>query len=139
MYPEWRRQSSNGIPEEPRAMKILLAEDDRTFQVLLRRVLVKWGYQPVVVGDGEEAWRELSSEMGPRMAILDWVMPGADGLEVCRRVRGGNLPHYVYMILLTSKTDANDLVTGLEAGADDYLAKPVNLQQLALRLRAGCR
>jgi two-component system NtrC family sensor kinase len=120
-------------------MKILLAEDDRTFQILLRRVLTKWGYEAVVVGDGEAAWQELSSEGGPRIAILDWIMPGTDGLEVCRRVRAGNLPHYVYIILLTSKTDADDLIAGLEAGADDYLSKPVNLPQLALRLRAGCR
>jgi two-component system NtrC family sensor kinase len=120
-------------------MKILLADDDRLFQVLLRGILVKWGYEPVITGDGEEAWRQLKSDTGPRIAILDWVMPGADGLEVCRRVRSANLPHYVYIILLTGKTDANDLMAGLEAGADDYLAKPVNLQELSLRLRAGCR
>jgi PAS domain S-box-containing protein len=120
-------------------MKILLAEDDRVFQVLLRRILIKWGYQPVIAEDGQEAWRELSSETGPRIAILDWVMPGIDGLEVCRRVRSANLPHYVYIILLTGKNDANDLVAGLAAGADDYLSKPVNLEELSHRLRAGCR
>jgi PAS domain S-box-containing protein len=120
-------------------MKLLVAEDDRMFQALLRGILVTWGYEPIIVGDGEEAWRQLSSETGPRIAILDWAMPRADGLEVCRRVRSGNLPHYVYIILLTGKTGANDLVAGLEAGADDYLAKPVNLQELGLRLRAGCR
>jgi PAS domain S-box-containing protein len=120
-------------------MKILLAEDDRVFQVLLQRVLVKWGYEPVIAGHGEEAWQQLSSEAGPRIAILDWVMPGTDGLEVCRRVRSANLPHYVYIILLTGRKDANDLVAGLAAGADDYLAKPVNLDELSHRLRAGCR
>jgi PAS domain S-box-containing protein len=120
-------------------MKILLAEDDRVFQIMLRKTLCKWEYEVVVVNDGEEAWRQLNSRGGPQLAILDWVMPGADGLEVCRRVRGGDLPHYVYIILLTSKTDSADLVTGLEAGADDYLGKPVDLNELSLRIRAGCR
>jgi PAS domain S-box-containing protein len=120
-------------------MKILLAEDDRVFQIMLRKTVCKWGYEVVVVGDGEQAWQQLNSKGGPRLAILDWVMPGADGLEVCRRVRSGDLPHYVYIILLTSKTDSTDLVAGLEAGADDYLAKPVDLSELNLRIRAGCR
>jgi two-component system, NtrC family, sensor kinase len=120
-------------------MRILLAEDDRVFRVLLHKVLVKWGYEPDVVGDGEQAWRALTAKGGPRLAILDWMMPHADGLEVCRRVRTANLPHYVYMVLLTGKTETSDLVEGLEAGADDYLLKPVNLHQLKLRLRAATR
>jgi len=106
---------------------------------MLRNTLCKWGYEVVVVGDGEAAWQQLNSRSGPRLAILDWVMPGADGLEVCRRVRSGDLPHYVYIILLTSKKDSTDLVAGLEAGADDYLGKPVDLNELSLRIRAGCR
>jgi PAS domain S-box-containing protein len=120
-------------------MKILLAEDDRVFQIMLRNTLCKWGYEVVVVGDGEAAWQQLNSRSGPRLAILDWVMPAADGLEVCRRVRSGGLPHYVYIILLTSKKDSADLASGLEAGADDYLGKPVDLNELSLRIRAGCR
>jgi PAS domain S-box-containing protein len=120
-------------------MKILLAEDDRVYQIMLRKTLCKWGYEVVVVGDGEEAWQQLNSRGGPPLAILDWVMPGADGLEVCRRVRSGDLPHYIYIILLTSKRDSTDLVAGLEAGADDYLGKPVDLNELSLRIRAGCR
>lgn len=120
-------------------MRILLAEDDRVFRVMLHRVLVNWGYDPDVVVDGEQAWNVLASKGGPQLAILDWMMPLADGLEVCRRVRSANLPHYVYIVLLTGKTDSNDLMAGLEAGADDYLPKPVNLQQLKLRLRAAAR
>jgi PAS domain S-box-containing protein len=120
-------------------MKILLAEDDRVFQIMLRNTLRVWGYEVVVVGDGEAAWQQLNSRGGPRLAILDWVMPGADGLEVCQRVRSGELPHYVYIILLTSKKDPTDLAAGLEAGADDYLGKPVDLNELSLRIRAGCR
>jgi PAS domain S-box-containing protein len=120
-------------------MRVLLAEDDRVFRVLLHNVLGKWGYEPDVVIDGEQAWRALTTKGGPRLAILDWMMPQADGLEVCRRVRSANLPHYVYMVLLTGKTETSDLVAGLEAGADDYLPKPVNLHQLQLRLRAASR
>jgi len=120
-------------------MKVLLADDDRVFQLMLDRTLAKWGYQPIVVGDGEEAWRHLAAPDGPSIAILDWVMPLADGLEVCRRVRSGNLARYVYVILLTSKSSSDELKSGLEAGADDYLPKPVNSDELRLRLRAGCR
>ena len=120
-------------------MKLLVAEDDRVFQVMLGRTLRKWGYDTTIAEDGEKAWTQLSAEGGPRLAILDWVMPRLDGLEVCRRVRGANLPHYVYIILLTGKTNAADIVTGLEAGADDYLPKPVDPNELRLRLRAGSR
>ena len=120
-------------------LRILLADDDRVFQVLLGRTLSNWGYQPIVVGNGEQAWQHLQCEEGPNIAILDWVMPQADGLEVCRRVRSCNLGRYVYLILLTSKGTATDLMSGLEAGADDYIQKPVNTDELRLRLKAGCR
>lgn len=118
---------------------MLLAEDDRVFQLLLSKVLLNWGYEPEVVNDGEEAWRRLNSSGGPRLAILDWMMPRADGLEVCRRVRRGKLRHYVYLVLLTGKTEPSDLLAGLEAGADDLLTKPVNSNQLKLRLQAAMR
>ncbi len=120
-------------------MRVLLADDDRLFQILLEKTLAEWGYETVVVADGAQAWQQLNSPAGPRLAILDCVMPKADGLEVCQRVRNANLPHYVYIILLTAKSKFADLAAGLEAGADDYLAKPVNLSELRLRLRAGCR
>jgi PAS domain S-box-containing protein len=92
-----------------------------------------------MVEDGESAWRMLNSPEAPRLAILDWVMPGADGIEVCRRVRAATLPHYVYIVLLTGKAGEKDLLAGLEAGSDDYLCKPVNFHQLKLRLRAAER
>lgn len=120
-------------------MRILLADDDRMFQVMLGTTLLKWGYQPIVVGNGEEAWQHLSAADGPSIAILDWVMPLADGLEVCRRVRSSNLARYVYLLLLTSNGTPEDLMSGLEAGADDYASKPVRPAELKLRLRAGCR
>lgn len=108
------------------------------FQLLLRQSLSKWGYEVVTVSDGEEALREIQSEGGPQFAILDWMMPKVDGLEVCRQVRAANLPGYVYIILLTAKQGSN-LIPGFEAGVDDYLFKPVNLDELRLRLRAGRR
>jgi len=120
-------------------MKIVVADDNQTYRVLLGTVLNRWGYAPITVEDGETAWNVLSSPSGPQLAILDWVMPGADGIEVCRRVRGAALPHYVYIVLLTGKTEEGDLLEGLEAGSDDYLPKPVNLHQLKLRLRAAER
>jgi two-component system NtrC family sensor kinase len=119
-------------------MKVLVAEDDRIFQLLLRQSLSKWGYEVITVPDGEEALREILAEGGPQFAILDWMMPKVDGLEVCRQVRGANLPGYVYIILLTAKQESN-LIPGFEAGVDDYLFKPVNLDELRLRLRAGRR
>jgi two-component system, NtrC family, sensor kinase len=119
-------------------MKVLIAEDDRLFQLILERSLSKWGYEVVTVSDGEEALRELLSKGGPQFAILDWMMPKFDGLEVCRQVREAKLPGYVYIILLTAKQESN-LVAGFEAGVDDYLFKPVNLDELRLRLRAGRR
>ena len=120
-------------------MKLLIADDDRVFQGLLKRMVTRWGYDPVVVSDGEAAWRELSAHDGPALAILDWMIPELDGIEVCRRVRSNNRSRYVYLILLTGKIDAKDLVIGLEAGADDYLPKPIRLDELRLRLRSGCR
>src|SRR5580692_4134174 len=108
-------------------MKLLIADDDRVFQGLLKRMVTRWGYDPVVVSDGEAAWRELSAHDGPALAILDWMIPELDGIEVCRRVRSNNRSRYVYLILLTGKIDAKDLVIGLEAGADDYLPKPIRL------------
>jgi two-component system NtrC family sensor kinase len=120
-------------------MRVLVADDDRLFQVLLGKALKSWGYQPQVVDDGEKAWNALNSRGAPPLAILDWVMPEADGLEVCRRIRSARLPHYTYIVLMTSKSEPADLVAGLEAGADDYVPKPVNLSLLRLRLRAARR
>jgi PAS domain S-box-containing protein len=120
-------------------MKIIVADDSRGCRLLLGTVLNRWGYAPVTVEDGEQAWEALSVPTGPQLAILDWEMPRADGVTVCRRIRAANLSRYVYLVLLTAKSQESDLLAGLEAGADDYLAKPVNLHQLRLRLRAAER
>ena len=115
-------------------MRILIADDNLVFQTVLRVMLSQWGYEVVVANDGDEAWRLLQSPTGPRLAILDWVMPGLDGLEVCRRVRAGNPSPYIYILMLTAKTSSEDLVTAMEAGADDYISKPLKSAELRARL-----
>ena len=122
-----------------RPMRILAAEDNPVFQSVLRAMLTKWGYDAILVRNGHEAWEILKSQDAPRLAILDWMMPGMDGVEVCRRVRAELREPYIYLLLLTARTEAQDLVDGMEAGADDYLTKPFNAQELRVRLRAGRR
>ena len=119
-------------------MKILLAEDNPVFQSMLKNMLTKWGYEVVLAGNGEEAWQILQQLQAPPLAILDWMMPGVDGVEVCRRLRAAQ-QRYVYVILLTAKTEQKDLVEGMDAGADDYVTKPFNTHELRVRLRAGRR
>jgi sigma-B regulation protein RsbU (phosphoserine phosphatase) len=122
-------------------MKILIAEDDAIPRRLLEATLARWDYEVVAAHDGDEAWEILQqAEDAPRLAILDWQMPGMDGVEVCRRVRERpeDAP-YVYLLLLTGKDSKEDLIAGLEAGADDYLTKPFNRDELQVRLRAGRR
>jgi diguanylate cyclase (GGDEF)-like protein len=120
-------------------MKVLAAEDNPVFQSMLRALLTKWGYDVVPARDGLEAWRTLESAGAPRLAILDWMMPGVDGVELCRRVRAAGREPYIYILLLTARTESQDLVEGMEAGADDYLTKPFNAHELRVRLRAGRR
>src|SRR5262249_28674817 len=86
-----------------------------------------------------EAWNILQSQDAPRLAILDWMMPGIDGIEICQRIRSAAREPYVYMILLTARTESQDVVDGMDAGADDYLTKPFNAHELRVRLRAGSR
>jgi len=120
-------------------MRILVADDNSVFQAVLRSMLTQWGYDVVVASDGEEAWRQLQHEEGPRLAILDWVMPGLDGIEVCRRVRASGQHQQTYILILTAKTGSEDLVTAMEAGADDYVTKPFKSAELRARLRVACR
>lgn len=125
--------------ERAHHMRILIADDNLVFQNVLKAMLTQWGYDVVVANDGEEAWQLLQSETGPRLAILDWLMPGMDGVEVCRRVRARNSPSYTYILILTAKTTSEDLVAAMDAGADDYISKPIKSAELRARLRAGCR
>jgi len=120
-------------------MKILLAEDNRFFRRLLEVNLAKWGHDVVACDDGSEAWRILSSDDSPKLAILDWEMPGMQGVEICREIRKVQCRPYVYIILLTAKNLKEDLVEGLESGADDYITKPFDPVELQVRVRAATR
>ncbi len=120
-------------------MKILIADDNATFRYALGEKLASLGYEVVFAADGPEAWERLQGEDAPRLAVLDRMMPGLDGLEVCRRVRARGEGPYVYLILLTALAMREDIIGGLQAGADDYVIKPVDTQELAARLRTGRR
>jgi len=120
-------------------MKILIAEDDPAFRHLLGEILAKWGYEVLVARDGNEAYQILVSENAPQLAILDWKMPGMEGIEICRRIRKDAGESYTYIILLTSQQRDEDLVIGMKAGADDYIIKPFKHHELRVRLRAGRR
>jgi diguanylate cyclase (GGDEF)-like protein len=120
-------------------MKILISDDDPVTRRLLETILTEWGHEVVATEDGKEALQVLRSEDPPTLAILDWIMPELDGIEVCRQVREwGDVP-YIYIIMLTVKDSQEDMIEGLEAGADDYITKPVDTQELRVRLRAGQR
>ena len=120
-------------------MKVLIAEDDAVSRRILEVFLDKLGYEVVVARDGTEALEMLQNPGAPRVAILDWMMPGTDGLEVCRQLRQRGPESYVYILLVTAKAQEQDIVEGLESGADDYLTKPYNIHGLKARLRAGFR
>jgi sigma-B regulation protein RsbU (phosphoserine phosphatase) len=119
-------------------MKILIAEDDPTSRHILEIMLGKWGYEVLVACDGNEAWRAFQTDDSPRLAILDWTMPGMDGLEVCRKVRESGAS-IVYIILLTAKDRKEDLVAALGGGANDYVVKPFERAELLARIRVGER
>ncbi|HLW76372.1 MAG TPA: diguanylate cyclase [Bryobacteraceae bacterium] len=122
-------------------MRILIADDSIVSRHLLDATLRKWGYEVVVASDGNEAWDLLRQPDSPKIAILDWVMPGLTGPEVCKRVRdyAKEKDSYTYVLLLTSKSLKEDLIEGMEAGADDYVTKPFDQHELKVRLRAGTR
>ena len=120
-------------------MKILVAEDDLVTRRMLQAYLVKWGYEVVMVADGQQAWQILQQENAPRLALLDWMMPEMDGMSICREVRRLEIQPYIYLILLTARKYHEDIIAGLEAGADDYLTKPFDPIELRARLRAGAR
>jgi two-component system cell cycle response regulator len=120
-------------------MKILVADDDPVSRRMMQRMLERNGYEVSVVSDGRSAFRELEDDAGPKLALIDWMMPELDGPGVCREIRLKRDGSYVYIVLLTSKQSDDDIVEGLEAGADDYLTKPCNPAELKARLLTGRR
>jgi two-component system, cell cycle response regulator len=120
-------------------VKILIADDSIVSRHLLEATLRKWGYDVMVACDGAEALELLQRQDAPALIILDWMMPGMTGVEVCRRIRQRDGEPYTYILLLTSKSQKEDLIEGMEAGADDYITKPFDQNELQVRLRAGTR
>ena len=119
-------------------MQVLVADDDRLCARILATTLKQWGHEVIVAADGAEAW-ELLRTRRPPIAILDWMMPHCDGLELCRRIRGDPSLAPTYVMLLSARESRTDLVAGLEAGADDYIRKPFERDELHARVQVGVR
>lgn len=120
-------------------MKILIAEDDPVTSRILEALLSKWGYAPKMTQDGLEAWNAIQGPEPPNLVVSDWMMPGMDGVELCRRIRARNAAEYVYFVILTAKGTKGDLYLALEAGVDDYILKPFDPNELRYRVRIGQR
>ena len=128
----------NGAVADAR-MRVLIADDDAALRYGLTAQLQKWGYEPVVCEDGSGARAVLLGEAPPRLAILDWSMPGIDGIELCREIRGNPSLATIYVVLLTARDRLDEIVTGLEQGADEYMVKPFEWDVLRARLQSGAR
>jgi len=122
-------------------MRILIADDDQSSRKLLEHILLSNGHQVIATSDGRTAWEQLQLEDAPRLAIIDWVMPHIDGLELCRKIRSEITDdrRYIYVILLTANSTKEEIIAGMVAGADDYIVKPFHRQELEVRVRAGQR
>lgn len=120
-------------------MKVLIADDDTISRTVVKALLFKWGYEVLEVEDGKQAWDILKDNDSPHLVLLDWMMPGMDGLELCRRLRQSDNNTYHYIILLTGRDSKEDIIGGLNAGADDYITKPFMPEELEMRLRTGKR
>ena len=123
----------------PHPRTILIAEDEPMSRTLLKATLALAGYDVTAVGDGDKAWEALQSNESPRLAILDWMMPAMDGIDICKHLRERKDDHYTYIILVTARGRRRDVVAGLSAGADDYITKPFDPDELLCRVRAGER
>jgi len=120
-------------------MRALIADDDQIITTILSSVLSRMGMQVEVAHDGDVAWQALNSMQPPGLAILDWMMPNLDGPELCRRIRSSPRLAGTYVILVTARDSHEDLVSGLDAGADDYMVKPLNMAELQARVKVGVR
>ncbi len=119
--------------------RVLIAEDDPVSRCLLETFLSRWGFNVLALADGDATEEALLSEDAPQLIILDWMMPGKSGIEICRQLRQRTNAGPTYVILLTSRGSPEDIVEGLEAGADDYVCKPFNSEELKARIRNGAR
>ena len=120
-------------------MKVLIADDEITSRILLQETLEDWGYEVRTANDGLEAWKFVHEENAARLVILDWMMPGMDGPTLCRRMRDSMMSQYVYIVLLTSKNEKKDVILGMDSGADAFLTKPVDFDELRSKLAVGKR
>lgn len=120
-------------------MKILVADDDVVCRTLLSGLLGKWGHEVQTATDGERAWEAITHPQAPKLVILDWLMPGLDGLALCRKIRAHDQRYGTYIILVSSKGERGEMIQGLEAGADDYIVKPFDQDELLARVRVGLR
>ncbi len=120
-------------------MQILIVDDDPTSRTILQAVLEKWNFITRLAADGEEAWGIIQEEGSPRLLLLDWMMPGIDGPTLCRRIREEMSRESFYILMLTARDSRKDLIMGLESGADDYIGKPWDNEELKARLNVGRR
>ena len=120
-------------------MKVLVADDDRMIRNIVKKNLLIWGYSVVEAADGDEAWHILNQPDAPGIMLTDWEMPGLNGMELCRKVSANIETNYVYQIVLTAKTDHQSMVDIMRVGADDFIRKPFNNEELEVRVRAGLR
>lgn len=120
-------------------MRVLIADDDEVLRLRLRTMLSKRGYEVIETADGDEAWAQLEKDDAPRLAILDWLMANMDGLAVCRRVRATSRLRAMYLILLTSRESKKHVIEGLQAGANDYITKPFDPEELHARVAVGAQ
>jgi phosphoserine phosphatase RsbU/P len=121
------------------SMKILVAEDQAVSRHILVAYLHKWGYDVTAFRDGLSAWEALRAPEAPQLVILDWLMPGMDGIEICRQIRQNPRTQPIYLILLTARRGQEDKIQGLQSGADDYITKPFNREELRARVQVGIR
>ena len=124
---------------EDETTRVLIAEDDAMYCRILESWLEQWGFPTIFAKDGEQAWEILQQELPPQLLIVDWVMPKVDGIELCRRIREKQQGSYQYVLLVTGKEEKWNVVQGLEAGADDYLTKPFDRNELRARIKVGKR